>query len=278
MRKQRHDIWKESELEIIRQNYGKTLIENWMHLLPRRTYNAIRLRARKIKARSKLRGGGMVRRCLVIDNFFSVPNPTNCYWAGFIAADGSIGSGYRRRQLAIALKITDREHLEAFRDAIAPGKRICDYRNGGYMSCKFVVNSELIVRDLFQNFRIGPRKSKTLESPPLDEPSLIESFVAGYIDGDGSITKDGQMIRMVGTEMLLSWIKKYMDTHYSTGRQIISGLQYNRRCPEIYEYSFGKSRAYGILETIAEYKLPVLARKWGRLSCQTVSGTQLLAL
>lgn len=43
-------------------------------------------------------------------NFFKNKNPLNSYWAGFIAADGSISS--KGNELKIALSAKDAGHLE----------------------------------------------------------------------------------------------------------------------------------------------------------------------
>ena len=53
----------------------------------------------------------------VNDDFFNNPNILNCYWAGFIAADGCIG---RRNNnvLSIGLSSKDKQHLETFKNNI----------------------------------------------------------------------------------------------------------------------------------------------------------------
>lgn len=266
-RKPRRDRWMESELQIIRDNYGRERIQAWQHLLPSRTRDAIEFRAIKIGCTSTVTAWGPTYFD-VIHDYFSVPTPQNCYWAGFIAADGSIETTYANANLKVSLSTLDKSHLEKLRDVLAPRKKIMDYcyeKQLGRSTSVFNVNSKRIVDDLARHFLIGPRKSLTLEAPTLNDISLKESFMVGYIDGDGTITKKGDMIRVVGTSNFLAWIKTHMDQYYPGRGGRVAGLRYNRRSPKIYDYGFGAGRAIGLLDTIARYNLPILARKWSRL-------------
>lgn len=55
------------------------------------------------------------RQNSVNDDFFEVPNELNCYWAGFIAADGCIHTGKKQDVLSIFLALKDKNHLNRFK-------------------------------------------------------------------------------------------------------------------------------------------------------------------
>jgi hypothetical protein len=122
------------------------------------------------------------------ENFFSVPNILNSYWAGFIAADGCI-RGYHDHYLSLGLSKKDISHLEKFKRDLRLSNKITIYDK--HNSCITGLSSNKICDDLKNNFNITPRKSKTLKPPNIKNKTNILSFIAGYIDGDGSVGKIG---------------------------------------------------------------------------------------
>ena len=112
----RKDSWSESEKNIIGEHYGKEPIVDWLHLLPGKSWDATKVRAYRIGMKKgcigNVKNRGDTRIYEIDDNFFSVPMPLSAYWAGFIAADGSIGDGYNRTCLSIALSWKDVGHLQ----------------------------------------------------------------------------------------------------------------------------------------------------------------------
>ena len=58
------------------------------------------------------------RKYNVNDNFFEKTDVLNCYWAGFIAADGCIIEGKKQNQLSIGLAKKDFNHLNLFKNDI----------------------------------------------------------------------------------------------------------------------------------------------------------------
>lgn len=61
-----------------------------------------------------------------------------------------------------------------------------DYKSHEYDCVALSITSPKICADLLKNFNITNNKSLTLISPELP-PELIDAFIIGYIDGDGSI-------------------------------------------------------------------------------------------
>jgi hypothetical protein len=94
--------WTENEDNLITMNYAKTPIEHLCNLLPKRTKSAIRTRAKKLGA--SLRAGEKQRIYSVNENYFASPTIDNCYWAGYIAADGCLLHQGNRRMLTFCIK------------------------------------------------------------------------------------------------------------------------------------------------------------------------------
>lgn len=150
------------------------------------------------------------------EKFFSVPNLLNSYWAGFIAADGTIGQAYNydSYKFALILKETDINQLIQFKkDIQAYDSDLCFIKQAHTktkkVSCKVGVYLTLTKEEIDDLAKWGIIKNKTLilEPPTLDltyEQKL--AYIKGYIDGDGSISKNGTCT-VLGTKNLLSWIK-----------------------------------------------------------------------
>lgn len=210
----------------------------------------------------------------VIDNFFQSPNELNCYWAGFIAADGNIN----HTKLTLGLSSKDRHHLLQFKNDIEFTGPICDsmikrvYKDEEktFNTSTLSITSQKIVDDLYVNFNITPRKSLTLLPPNISEPNLIDAFICGYIDGDGSVSlyknhkrnvQDSLAIAMLGTYEVVSWIKKRFSQ--ILGKEIGSILRYHNTDKNTYSYTVGTS--IGVRELFKHFytlSVPKLTRKW----------------
>ncbi len=82
-------LWTKKEIIILNDNYGKIKFFDLILMLPGRTSGAIR---RKAYDNGLVANLSITNKKFVTtnNNFFSVPNTINSYWAGFIAADGCV--------------------------------------------------------------------------------------------------------------------------------------------------------------------------------------------
>jgi DNA-binding transcriptional regulator WhiA len=152
-------------------------------------------------------------------NFFeSINTEKKAYWLGFIYADGYILTDdyYKTGKLGIALGITDKEHLEEFKKDINSNHPIKVYTNKTKFSnkttyCRIVVTSKKLVDDLIK-CGVLPSKTEKLVFPDssIVNENLINHFIRGYMDGDGSIIEPKN--------------KKYQLTFCGT-KEFISGIQ-----------------------------------------------------
>lgn len=136
-------------------------------------------------------------------DFFKKETAESFYVAGFIAADGWIyspeNSNRKRFELGLSLKEEDKSHLEKIQKIIGSNhklyKRIIknskrDPKYNDSVSYTLLISSLDYVKDL-EKFNIIPNKSLIYEFPLwLKTHNNVSSFLAGYFDGDGSISFD----------------------------------------------------------------------------------------
>lgn len=135
--------------------------------------------------------------------FFSIPNPINSYWAGFIAADGCIqhGTNDNSKWISFCISVKDIDHLYKFKQVTNASQAVRVHGKYAY----FTVYSQQWAQDLSSNFKIYPRKTLREVPPPL-ALDLSYHFLRGYFDGDGSVTKSGNQVTfLAGTKALLDW-------------------------------------------------------------------------
>lgn len=126
--------------------------------------------------------------------FKIIDTEEKAYWLGFLYADGCITRFYKNEKiksmsLELALKSTDKEHLETFVKCLNSNVPIQEKTiKNTYKASKLVVNCTSMCRDLIQQ-GCTPQKSLTLVFPNseiLPKP-FVKDFIRGYFDGDGCV-------------------------------------------------------------------------------------------
>lgn len=131
-------------------------------------------------------------------NFFSKEDEGSFYWAGFLAADGCIliRKNFNNKNIILTLGEKDLNHLQLFKETLKSGHPIktrivenskinSDWTDRNLYT--ITVGSHKIVEDL-ERFNIVPRKTKVYDFPDwLINHPLVNHFMRGYFDGDGSI-------------------------------------------------------------------------------------------
>jgi hypothetical protein len=202
----------------------------------------------------------MTHKYSVKEDFFSIPNLLNCYWAGFLAADGCKPKKF---SVTLALSVKDLTHLERFKFDIGSTYPIKFYS----ASCFTYVNRRQIYENLETIFNIVPRKSLIYTYPNLTEKHLVDAFIIGYIDGDGSIffqkgRKKAIVLSICGTLACLSWVRQRFSEILNIGNWGHLGKSKN-----IYHLCSSGKYAVSLLDFYRETypDLPFLERKWSRL-------------
>lgn len=170
------------------------------------------------------------------DNFFSSDNELSFYVAGFIAADGCVqqyAGCSKVSDIRIKLSKNDKNHLEDINIILGSNRAIKDYKNEYTGASELRITSKEMCQDLFEKFNIVPRKSKIYTFPNfIKQHKLVNHFMRGYFDGDGSFYIQKQSNEKVcfglrGTESFLtdyrSILEKYCDFGTRTNKMPISG-------------------------------------------------------
>ena len=210
------------------------------------------------------------RKHKINDNYFSAYTLENCYYAGFIAADGNVNK--EQNKLTITLSIEDKEFLVKCLKKIESDYNVytgVTREVFGYAS--IIVLSPKICEDLKQNFNITPRKSLTLLPPEVTDKTMIDAFIVGLIDGDGTVSytkkilKDGRQsdrffISLIGTKEIITFVKLRFEeilghkTSNPHKRKEYSGNTYTIRVSD--------KAARTLFEHFYKIEVPKLERKW----------------
>lgn len=152
------------------------------------------------------------------ENIFDViDTEEKAYWIGFIFADGYISSS--NYTFEISLSIKDIEHLNKFNIFMQYEGNNIKVNKTNFEEkyrCRWTITNKHLWNTLY-SYGCVPRKSLILEFPPITifkDKSLINHFIRGYWDGDGSVMlnkKDKLVCSVLGTKNFLSEITKYTE-------------------------------------------------------------------
>jgi hypothetical protein len=251
--------WTEQELDLLEEAYEITSREDLLDLFPGRSWESIKLKAQRHF--SLERDWQLRKTCKVNTEFFSNLNLLNCYWGGFLAADGCIQDTRNRRAVSIGLHIKDIEHLRIFCYDTGHTGMITEH-NG--KSCHLSVQSvPQWVNDLERYFSLTPRKSKTLLPPNVYGEHAL-SYIIGYIDGDGCIFKSDRQLgfHLVGTENVLVWILNTLKGVWYKEPRKNDVSPRKIKDTSAYQVACKSTWAEYVLTDLKKIQVPKLARKW----------------
>ena len=140
-------------------------------------------------------------------NFFhKINSEPRAYWLGFIAADGCISIRKTSQAvLVLMLAIKDVGHIREFKAAIEATHPILNYRQNGHWASRICITSDKMINDL-KRLDFTSRKRQRCIFPKIPH-RLLNHFMRGYFDGDGSIGSGrNPMFRVVGYPR---FIRKY---------------------------------------------------------------------
>ena len=176
-------LWKEQEPNIIKDyNNGTPL--NALGSKYKHTEADIRslLQRKGIKIRSATSHATHYK---YDETFFkNIDSHEKAYWLGFIAADGNICTKKAGRCFQVALANKDEGHLLKLKHSLSSEHPIHNDKN-----CKrFAICRVAICEDL-EKLGISERKSLTQKFPEWMPKEFQASYIRGYFDGDGWISK-----------------------------------------------------------------------------------------
>lgn len=177
------------------------------------------------------------------------------YWLGFIMADGHFNTN---KQLQINLANKDLEHLKKFADFV-------EY-NGVLKKPSISINYNKINEWLVDKFDISNNKTYKPCSLNKIDGDIFFSFIIGFVDGDGCISKKGNLAIKCHKSWLdnLNQMASFLTNGvYNKGRINSEGLA-------IVQITTTEDMKK-IKQKINELNLPILNRKWERISFDKLS-------
>jgi len=266
--------WSDEEIRIIRDNYEKVdCVSDMMVLLPGRTYNSIRTKARDL---------GLISRFLPTHNeeFFNEPSEINCAIAGFVAADGCVTD---KGRLTINIGRKDREHLVRIAKLTEYEGNVYDYQSrfsvaidsegkpvripGTTLTSNVQIQAPTWIQDFEKHWGIVPRKTFLMKAPNISGNRLCLAYISGLIDGDGWIgvsSPESYMIGLMGTKELMTWVKQIFDSMSPLCSRTPSHLKSVSE-KNSFEYKVSGVKAYWIGKLFLTLDIPRLDRKWDNL-------------
>lgn len=275
--------WSIQEDLLLEQNYGKVPVKAILIANPAlsgRSPHALYQRAFKLGLRSGIRH--KLHHTIRLD-FFKQPTLEAAYWAGFLAADGSLVQGVNRPntyRLCLSISVKDEAHLKLFQQTMGhTGKIGYIHHPVGQIQGHDIAASSMCFVNICQAgkfvddlARLGiiPDKTKRIAPPQLKNDLLKLAYVKGYIDGDGCLcvantaTGDKFHVGIISScRPILVWIKELIDRlfPFSYMNRAYSDVNENT-ASETSQYNISGHRAFRVISILSRIPTPGLARKW----------------
>ena len=120
--------------------------------------------------------------------FKQINNETSAYFLGLLYADGNVQTNNTAYCVTLKLKSDDQYIIEKFRDIMSPSSSVKIAQNKGSPNTYsyFRINQKEVCEQLIA-LGCAPNKSLILTFPTQVPANLIQHFLRGYSDGDGTI-------------------------------------------------------------------------------------------
>jgi hypothetical protein len=268
MQKAKRMFWDKEEDSYLTASYAEESKDKIMENIPNRSWDAIKLRAAKLGLRRSHKFGRSTKLEILLNNSLE-----SFYWMGFLLADAHF-SNKKRINLTISQK--DEEHIAKFAHYIS-GKYSISYRTLGskdYSYVKVVAQNVDVVPKLCKIFDINSNKTK--EPPNMLKYTFSDeqlfSLIIGFIDGDGCISKlHNRSDFNLRVKCDNTWLPNLL---------VMERVLYTVTSNKIKEPPLTKLNTQGysqfcisnnkvikdIKKKAIEYNLPIMARKWDKIS------------
>lgn len=252
-----NNLWSDTELHILKDNFGKIHPDDMKQLLPKRSWLSIRRKANML---------GIYFRNLDVNyetnnNLDVLLNESveSYYWLGFLMADGH----FSENSIQVNLAIKDKKHLEKFAKYIGLSG-VKEIISNNFRTVRVSTKNHEIVQELRRRFKIDNNKTKNpcnLESLDIFSDKAF-SLAIGYIDGDGSMKLTDKSNRVI-IQCHESWL--YNLNIFAKILQFPDVAHINKS--GLASIAFNNHEKLKIMKAKAfQLKLPVLLRKWDRIN------------
>lgn len=180
---------------------------------------------------------------------------TTCYWIGFLLADGHIS---KQNIINVNLNLKDKEYFEQIEKHL--NIKLTPYYVDKLNAIRYSLYDKQTILELKKIFNWKTNKTKDVPNIPYLDNNQIFSLIIGFVDGDGTISKNGNSLVIACDK---SW-KDILEYFYKilTNEEKEFDLRSNN-CAQI------RITKIKVLEEIKNkallLNLPIMKRKWNRI-------------
>lgn len=229
-----------------------------------RSEDSVGIQAGRLGLKSKFE----LRKYEKNEDFWSVPNTVNSYYAGLWAADGSIN--WEQNFIALGLNVDDKKEIDKFVEKSGFTGSVRVYDGSGEFAVNKIAqlqinSSKKWNEDMYKNFNLFPQKTYRIAPPNLNSDLLKACYILGYLDGDGSICfteKSCSIGLSSATKEILDWVKNFIDQHFDSEKNPFKANSCKINGKECWNYTISGNRAIHIFEFFRSLPVPKFQRKW----------------
>lgn len=261
------------EIELLKSTYPFGTKEEILKIFPGRDYGTIKWKANSLGIYKK-------RAIQVKTNLDSLllENNESYYWIGFLMADGFIE--HKQFRLSLALQRNDDVQIKKFAKYINSQNinyttkyrysklknKICEYE-----MCSVSAADKHFVPQIIEKYNFKPRK--TYNPPNLsfldNDMNLFISFIIGFIDGDGTISKIKNSQRV---ELAIRCHHSWLNNLQYISDKITNHIGVPNKNAIIYDncatLRMNSKMIRFLYQKSKELNLPTLERKWNKINYQ----------
>lgn len=192
-------------------------------------FNKVKKDAKQVRTKASSLGLSKKKYSYDTKYFEKIDSQEKAYWLGFIYADGFVYSNkeHRTYELGIEIGTRDKELLNTFVRSIKGNMKIStrwkeeSFYDGHKLKRRQISNvrvfSSKYVKDL-ENLNLVQNKTYRQEFPVV-EKKYMNSFILGFMDGDGYISVSNDRAIRVGfvngNKLFLNYLKDYINNNLS---------------------------------------------------------------
>lgn len=202
--------WTNKDVLYLINNYSSQSVKDISRYLNRSNNSVIQKAFSLGLKRQNIKSGRKRKYKILNECIFGSYSLNNCYWAGFIAADGNVFNN----RVDIQINNKDISILYALKDFLECNHRIYYCKQ----MCRIAITSDIIVQDLKNKFNICENKTYKCSTPLLDGENAL-AFIVGLFDGDGHCSfyknshSNNKHLRwqITGNLLMLEWVRDILN-------------------------------------------------------------------
>lgn len=255
----RNYLWSIKEIKLLKAYFPFSTKDKLKFYFPNRTLNSLSLKASELDISRKLQHKHNMRKLLE-------DTPEAFYWIGFLLADGYFVDN---RQISLELSNKDESHIIKFNSFVnKKGYKITPKAENRFIHLTTTLSNSNVFPLISEKFGIQPLKTY---NPPtklqnIKDGKLLFSLIIGYIDGDGTIQKRGQFIKV---DVHFSWLEihKFMEDSIYKFLNLPNPYLSHINTKNLASLGFHKIEILNLIKKKAiELNLPIMRRKWDRIN------------